>query len=89
MKGKVYKTVVRPVMMYCLVALRNIQEAELKVAKLKEMLIFSLSDKDGQNEYVRWTTYVRCFWRLSEARLRWFGYVQRRDGEIGTTRQEV
>ncbi|KAF7647206.1 hypothetical protein LDENG_00175930 [Lucifuga dentata] len=77
MKGKVYKTVVRPAMLYGLetVALRKRQEAELEVAETK-MLRFSL------NEYIRGTAHVRCFGdKVREARLRWFGHVQRRDSE--------
>ncbi|KAF7651992.1 hypothetical protein LDENG_00102870 [Lucifuga dentata] len=76
-KGKVYKTVVRPAMLYGLetVALRKRQEAELEVAETK-MLRFSL------NEYIRGTAHVRCFGdKVREARLRWFGHVQRRDSE--------
>ncbi|KAF7646447.1 hypothetical protein LDENG_00187620 [Lucifuga dentata] len=77
MKGKVYKTVVRPAMLYGLetVALRKRQEAELEVAETK-MLRFSL------NEYIRGTAHVRSFGdKVREARLRWFGHVQRRDSE--------
>ncbi|KAK3528561.1 hypothetical protein QTP70_002811 [Hemibagrus guttatus] len=53
-KGKVYRTVVRPAMLYGLetVSLRKRQESELEVAELQ---------------------------MLREARLRWFGHVQRRD----------
>ncbi|KAK3514303.1 hypothetical protein QTP70_013114 [Hemibagrus guttatus] len=55
-KGKVYRTVVRPAMLYGLetVSLRKRQESELEVAELK---------------------------MLREARLRWFGHVQRRESE--------
>ncbi|KAF7655893.1 hypothetical protein LDENG_00048720, partial [Lucifuga dentata] len=86
MKGKVYKTVVRPAMLYGLetVALRKRQEAELEVAETK-MLRFSLGvtrmDRI-RNEYIRGTAHVRCFGdKVREARLRWFGHVQRRDSE--------
>ncbi|MCJ8736297.1 hypothetical protein PDJAM_G00257340 [Pangasius djambal] len=51
-KGKVYKTVVRPAMLYGLetVSLRKRQESELEVAELK-MLRFSLGvTRDGQRE---------------------------------------
>ncbi|KAK3565251.1 hypothetical protein QTP86_001670 [Hemibagrus guttatus] len=55
-KGKVYRTVVRPAMLYGLetVSLKKRQESELEVAELK---------------------------MLREARLRWFGHVQRRESE--------
>ncbi|KAI5612237.1 hypothetical protein C0J50_0905, partial [Silurus asotus] len=84
LKGKVYRTVVRPVMLYGLetVALSKRQEAELEVAELK-MLRFSLGvtrmDKI-RNEFIRGTAHVRCFGdKVREARLRWFGHVQRGD----------
>ncbi|KAK3540626.1 hypothetical protein QTP70_034381 [Hemibagrus guttatus] len=58
-KGKVYRTVVRPAMLYGLetVSLRKRQESELEVAELK---------------------------MLREARLRWFGHVQRREKDEGS-----
>ncbi|XP_058265331.1 uncharacterized protein zgc:85858 isoform X2 [Hemibagrus wyckioides] len=61
-KGKVYKTVVRPTMLYGLeaVSLRKRQESELEVAELK-MLRFSLGvtrlDRI-RNEYIRGTAHV-------------------------------
>ncbi|KAK2897556.1 hypothetical protein Q8A73_013936 [Channa argus] len=86
MKGKVFKTVVRPAMLFGLetVALKKRQEAELEVAELK-MLRFSLGvtrmDRI-RNEYIRGTAHVRCFGdKVREARLRWFGHVQRRNCE--------
>ncbi|KAK2891434.1 hypothetical protein Q8A73_017099 [Channa argus] len=86
MKGKVFKTVVRPAMLFGLetVALKKRQEAELEVAELK-MLRFSLGvtrmDRI-RNEDMRGTAHVRCFGdKVREARLRWFGHVQRRNCE--------
>ncbi|KAK3531064.1 hypothetical protein QTP70_008754 [Hemibagrus guttatus] len=83
-KGKVYRTVVRPAMLYGLetVSLRKRQEPELEVAELK-MLRFSLGvtrlDRI-RNEYIRGTAHVgRLGDKVREARLRWFGHVQRRD----------
>ncbi|KAK3533240.1 hypothetical protein QTP70_013659 [Hemibagrus guttatus] len=83
-KGKVYRTVVRPAMLYGLetVSLRKRQEAELEVAELK-MLRFSLGmtrlDRI-RNEYIRGTAHVgRLGDKVREARLRWFGHVQRRE----------
>ncbi|XP_058483140.1 uncharacterized protein LOC131458247 [Solea solea] len=84
--GKIYKTVVRPAMMYGLqtVALRKRQEAELEVAEMK-MLRFSLgvTKMDRiRNESIRRTAHVRCFGdKVREPRMRWFGHVQRRDSE--------
>ncbi|KAK3574702.1 hypothetical protein QTP86_015150, partial [Hemibagrus guttatus] len=83
-KGKVYRTVVRPAMLYGLetVSLRKRQESELEVAELK-MLRFSLGvtrlDRI-RNVYIRGTAHVgRLGDKVREARLRWFGHVQRRE----------
>ncbi|KAK3563927.1 hypothetical protein QTP86_006213 [Hemibagrus guttatus] len=83
-KGKVYRTVVRPAMLYGLetVSLRKRQESELEVAELK-MLRFSLGvtrlDRI-RNEYIRGTAHVgRLEDKVREARLRWFRQVQRRE----------
>ncbi|KAK3551724.1 hypothetical protein QTP70_023244 [Hemibagrus guttatus] len=85
-KGKVYRTVVRAVMLYGLetVSLRKRQESELEVAELK-MLRFSLGvtrlDRI-RNEYIRGTAHVgRLGDKVREDRLRWFGHVQRRESE--------
>ncbi|KAK3567064.1 hypothetical protein QTP86_009258 [Hemibagrus guttatus] len=95
-KGKVYRTVVRPAMLYGLetVSLRKRQESELEVAELK-MLRFSLGvtrlDRI-RNEYIRGTAHVgRLGDKVREARLRWFGHVQRREmltGFIHSTQTE-
>ena len=84
MKGKLYKMLVRPAMMYGLetVAVTKRQESELEVAEMK-MLRFSLGvtrlDKI-KNEVIRGTAHVRQFRdKLRESRLRWFGHVQRRE----------
>ncbi|KAK3518357.1 hypothetical protein QTP86_003615, partial [Hemibagrus guttatus] len=50
-KGKVYRTVVRPAMLYCLetVSLRKRQESELEVAELKMLRLYkedSMTDDD-------------------------------------------
>ncbi|KAK3524460.1 hypothetical protein QTP70_029307 [Hemibagrus guttatus] len=83
-KGEVYRTVVRPAMLYGLetVSLRKRQESELEVAELK-MLRFSLGvtrlDRI-RNEYIRGTAHVgRLGDKVRETRLRWFGHVQRRE----------
>ncbi|KAK3555713.1 hypothetical protein QTP86_029004, partial [Hemibagrus guttatus] len=85
-KGKVYRTVVRAAMLYGLetVSLRKRQESELEVEELK-MLRFSLGvtrlDRI-RNEYIRGTAHVgRLGDKVREARLRWFGHVQRRESE--------
>ncbi|KAK3541748.1 hypothetical protein QTP86_002145, partial [Hemibagrus guttatus] len=85
-KGKVYRIVVRPAMLYGLetVSLRKRQESELEVAELK-MLRFSLGvtrlDRI-RNKYIRGTAHVgRLGDKVRETRLRWFGHVQRRESE--------
>ncbi|KAI5106867.1 hypothetical protein C0J45_2505, partial [Silurus meridionalis] len=84
-KGKVYRTVVRPEMLYELetVTLSKRQEVELEVAELKQFFMFSLgvTTMDRiRNEFIRGTAHVGCFGdKVREARLRWFGHVQRRD----------
>ncbi|KAK3548514.1 hypothetical protein QTP70_013360 [Hemibagrus guttatus] len=78
-KEKVYRTVVRPAMLYGLetVSLRKRQESELEVAELK-MLRFSLGvtrlDRI-RNKYIRGTAHVgRLGDKVRETRLRWFGH---------------
>ncbi|KAI5087616.1 hypothetical protein C0J45_22105, partial [Silurus meridionalis] len=75
-KGKVYRTVVRPEMLY------ERQEVELEVAELK-MLRCSLgvTTMDRiRNEFIRGTVHVGRFGdKVREVRLRWFGHVQRRN----------
>ncbi|KAK3547880.1 hypothetical protein QTP70_000337 [Hemibagrus guttatus] len=85
-KGKVYRTVVRPAMLYGLetVSLRKRQESELEVAELKMLRFFSgVTRLDRiRNEYIRGTAHVgRLGDKVREARLRWFGHVQRRESE--------
>ncbi|KAK3575651.1 hypothetical protein QTP86_031603, partial [Hemibagrus guttatus] len=83
-KGKVYRTVVRPAMLYDLetVSLRKRQESELEVAELK-MLRFSLGVTRLDRiriEYIRGTSHVgRLGDKVRETRLRWFGHIQRRE----------
>ncbi|KAK3555065.1 hypothetical protein QTP86_007988 [Hemibagrus guttatus] len=79
-------TVVRAAMLYGLetVSLRKRQESELEVAELK-MLRFSLGvtrlDRI-RNEYIRGTAHAGHLGdKVREARLRWFGHVQRRESE--------
>ncbi|MCJ8739511.1 hypothetical protein PDJAM_G00048000 [Pangasius djambal] len=85
-KGKVYKTVVRPAMLYGLetVSLRKRQESELEVAELKMLRFsFGVTRLDRiRNEYIRGTAHVGHLGdKVREARLRWFGHVQRRESE--------
>ncbi|KAI5618019.1 hypothetical protein C0J50_22608, partial [Silurus asotus] len=77
-KGKVYRTVVRPEMLYGLetVAFSKRQEEELEVAELK---MLTTMDRI-RNVFIRGTAHVGCFGdEVREVRLKWFGHVQRRD----------
>ncbi|KAI5102771.1 hypothetical protein C0J45_8123, partial [Silurus meridionalis] len=80
--GKVYRTVVRPEMLYGLetVALSKRQEVELEVAELKMLRCsYGLMDRI-RNKFITGTAHVGHFGdKLREERLRWFGHVQRRD----------
>ena len=86
LKGKIFKTVVRPALMYGLeaLALSRRQEAELEVAQMR-MLRFALGvtklDRI-RNGPIRGTAHVRKLEdKVREARLRWYGHVQRREEE--------
>ncbi|KAI5609648.1 hypothetical protein C0J50_5859, partial [Silurus asotus] len=84
-KGKVYRTVVRPEMLYGLetVALSKRQEeVELEVAELKMLrCLLGVTTMDRiRNEFIRGTVHVGRFGdKVREVRLRWFGHVQRRN----------
>ena len=74
------------------VALTKRQEAEMEVAELK-MLRFSLGvtrmDKI-RNEYIGGTAQVGRFGeKTREARLRWYGYVRRKDDGKRMLRMEL
>ncbi|KAI5091615.1 hypothetical protein C0J45_18821, partial [Silurus meridionalis] len=79
MKGKVYRTVVRPAMLYGLetVALSKRHEVELEVAELKTF--FRLLPLGVATAGHPGTSNVGNFGdKMREAKLRWFGHVQRR-----------
>ncbi|KAI5103026.1 hypothetical protein C0J45_6607, partial [Silurus meridionalis] len=84
MKGKVYRTVVRPAKLYGLetVASTKRQEVELEVAELKILrysLVVTMMDRI-RNKFIRETAHVGRFGdKAREARSKWFGNVQRRD----------
>ena len=85
-KGRLYKTMVRPVMLYGLeaVAVTGGQERKMEAAEMK-MFRFSLGktrlDK-VKNETIRKTLKVKELrGKLRETRLRWYGHVLRREEE--------
>ena len=90
-KGKLYKTMVRPAMLYGLetAALTCSLERKMQVAEMR-MLRWSLgvTRRDRiRNEGIRGTIGVcDIAGKLRETRLRWYGHVQRREEEHITKR---
>ena len=86
MKGQLYKTMVRPAMMYGIetLAVTKAQERKMQVAEMK-MLRWSLgiTRKDRiRNEEIRRIVKVGDITgKIQESRLRWLGHVVRRDDE--------
>ncbi|XP_060776632.1 uncharacterized protein LOC132886093, partial [Neoarius graeffei] len=85
-KGKMYKTVVRPAVMYGLetVPLTKRQEAKLEVVELRMLrFVMGVTRLDRiRNEHIRGTVHVESLGiKLREMRLRWYGHILRRDAE--------
>ena len=88
-KGKIYKNVVRPAMLYRMetVAVAERQVGKMEVAELKMVrwaLGMTREDKI-RNKYVRGTARIsKLRDKLWDARLRWYGHVKRRKvGYVG------
>ncbi|KAF7642981.1 hypothetical protein LDENG_00246950 [Lucifuga dentata] len=48
----------------------------------EHLILKDMGNFQNTSEYIRGTAHVRCFGdKVREARLRWFGHVQRRDSE--------
>ena len=69
MKGKVYKMVVKPVML------------EVVEVKMLRFFLGVMKMDRTRNEHIRGTCAHEMFWKVRETRLRWFGHVQRGDSE--------
>ena len=86
LKGKVYKTAVRPAMLYGMEALpmKKANENRINVTEmrmLRWMCGVTREDKI-RNENIRGTVKVaEASKKIQEARLRWYGHVMRRDGD--------
>ena len=85
-KGKVYKTVVRPAMMYGAEtwAVKKTQEKKLDVAEMRMLRWMSGVTKLDRirNERIRGTTKVgEISKKVQESRLKWYGHVLRREEE--------
>ncbi len=85
-KGKVYKTVVRPAMMYGdeTWAVKTAQEKKLDVAEMRMLRWMSGVTKLDRirNERIRGTTKVgEISKKVQESMLKWYGHVLRREDE--------
>ena len=83
-KGKMYKSVVRPAMLYGMetVAGTKRQMGKMEVAELKMVRwALGVTRKDKiRNEYVRGTAKIAKLGdKLRNARLRWYGHINRRE----------
>ena len=85
-KGKVYKPVVRPAMMYGAetLAVKKAQEKKLDVAEMRMLRWMSGVTKLDRirNERIRGTTKVgEISKKVQEIRLKWYGHILRREDE--------
>ena len=90
-----YKSVVRPAMLYGMetVAVTERQVGKMEVAKLKVVrwaLVVTRKDKI-RNKYVRGTAKIaKLGGKLRNARLRWYGHVKRREEDyVGKRMMEM
>ena len=94
-KGKMYKSVVRPAMLYGMemVAVTERQGRKMEVAELKIVrweLVGTTKNKI-RNKHVRGTAKITKLGnKLRNARLRWYGIVKKREeGYVGKTMMEM
>ena len=83
-QGKVYRTVVRPALMYRAEtwALKKAQEKKLEVAEMRMLRWMCGVTRLGKirNERIRGTTKVgEITKKIQERRLKWYGHVMRRE----------
>jgi len=83
-KGKVYRTMIRPVLIYGSEAwsLRRREEERLERTEMRMLRwILGLTLKDRKrNDDIRCIIGVACIMdKVCEARLRWYGHIQRRE----------
>ena len=93
-KGEMYKSVVRPTMLYEMemVAVTERQVGKMEVAELKMVRwALGVTRKDKiRNEYVRVGTKIaKLIDKLRNARLRWYGHVKRRKDYMGKRMMEI
>jgi len=83
-KGKVYRTMVRPVLIYGSEAwtLRRPEEERLErteMRMLRWILSLTLRDRKRNNDICRILGVACITDKVREARLRWYGHIQRRE----------
>ena len=83
-KGKMYKSVVRPTMLYGMetVAVTEIQVGKMEVAELKMVRwALGVTRKDKiRNKYVKGTAKIAKLGdKLRNARLHWYGHIKKRE----------
>ena len=94
-KGKMYKSVVRPAMLYGMetVAVTERRVGKMEVAELKMVRwVLGVTRKDKiRKEYVRGTAKITKLGdKLRNARLGWYGHVKRREeGYVGKMMMEM
>ena len=94
-KGKMYKSVFRPAMLYGMetVAVTERQVGKMEVAEMKMVRwALGVTRKDKiRNEYLRGTAKIAKLGdKLRNAILRWYGHVKRRkEGYVGKTMMEM
>ena len=94
-KGKIYKSVVRPAMLYGMetVAVTERQMGKMEVAELKMVRwALGVTRKDKiRNEYVRGTAKIaKLGEKLRNVRLRWYRHVKRREEDyVGKRMMEM
>ena len=94
-KGKMYKNVVRPAMLYGMetVAVTERQVEKMEVAELKKVkcALGVTKPNKKKNEYVRGAAKIsKLSDKLWKARLRWYGHVKRREeGLVGKRMMKI
>ena len=75
--GKMYKSVVRPAMLY---GMETVAVTERQVGKMMRWALGVTRKEKIRNEYVRGTAKIAKLGdKLQNARLRWYGHVKRRE----------
>ena len=86
LKGKVYRTVVRPALLYGAVTWATTRGQEVnEMRMLRWMCGVTRREWDHiQNEHIRGTRVVQASKKITEQRLKWYGHVRRMKGELST-----